>query len=215
MDGPLPEPHPWEENEPLRDDFDQADLGLHWNWLRNPSLERYSTTDRPGWLRLIGSEVTLDDQASPSFLGWRQRHFQCLVSTLVDFNPLAENEEAGLVVLGDNRHHYEIGITRQAGERSVFVRRKIGTLQVVVAQQPIPDGLVRLSISADQSWYVFGYAVGSNPFTELAKGETRYLCTEAGAAVFTSTYFGLYASGNGKPCLTPADFDYFAIEVLD
>jgi alpha-N-arabinofuranosidase len=74
---------------------------------------------------------------------------------------------------------------------------------------------VRLSISADQSWYAFSYAVGDDLITELAKGETRYLCTEAGAAVFTSTFFGLYATGNGQPCLTPAYFDYFDIEIQD
>jgi alpha-N-arabinofuranosidase len=215
MDGPLPESHPWEESEPLRDDFDHAGFGLHWNWLRNPSLDHYSTVNRPGWLRLVGSEITLDDQSSPTFLGLRQRHFNCHVTTLVDFNPQAENEEAGLVVLGDNRHHYEIGITRQAGERIVFMRRKIGTLQALVARQLIPNGLLRLWITADQTWYAFGYAVGDDPITELAKGEVRYLCTEAGAAVFTGTFFGLYATGNGKSCLTPADFETFEIEILD
>ena len=166
-----------------------------------------------GQFCLIGSEATLDDQASPSFLGRRQRYFKCRVTTLLDFNPLTENEEAGLVVLGDNRHHYEIGITHQAGERVVFVRRKIGTLQSIVAQQPIPNGLVALSIIADETWFTFKYAVGDQPLTELAKGETRYLCTEAGAAVFTSTYFGMYATGNGEPCQTPADFDYFEIAI--
>jgi len=215
MDGPLPNPDPWQENEPMRDDFDQPALGLHWNWVRNPSLERYSTTERPGWLRLMGSDATLNDEASTTFLGRRQRHFKCRVTTRVDFNPLAENEEAGLVVLGDNHHHYEIGITLKAGERIAFVRRKIGTLQATVAQQPIPNGLVTLSIAAHETWYTFSCAIGDDPLTELAKGETRYLCTEAGAAVFTSTYFGVYATGSGKPCRTPADFDYFDVEILE
>ncbi len=183
--------------------------------MRNPSLERYSTTERPGWLRLMGSEDTLSDEASTTFMGRRQRHFKCRVTTSVDFNPLVENEEAGLVVFGDNRHHYEIGITYKAGKRIAFVRRKIGSLQAIVAQQPILAGLVTLSIAADETWYTFSCATGDNPLTELARGETRYLCTEAGAAVFTSTYFGVYATGNGKPCQTPADFDHFEIKIED
>jgi alpha-N-arabinofuranosidase len=213
MEGPLSTPHAWDSVEPLCDDFNDPELGLHWNYLRNPVLEKYSTSKNPGWLRLMGTEATLDDKASPTFLGRRQCHFNCRVSTLLDFTPQAENEEAGLVVLADNRHHYEIGITQEAGQRFVFVRRRIGTLQAVVAQQPIPDGLVTLNIAADESWYTVNYSVDAEPHKELAKGETRYLCTEAGAAVFTSTYFGMYASGNGKPCRTPADFDFFEIEM--
>jgi xylan 1,4-beta-xylosidase len=213
MDAPLPPQHPWSSTEPLRDDFNESDPGIHWNWLRNPVLEWYSTTVRPGWLRLSGSPATLDDQASPTFLARRQRWFNCRAATLVDFQPQAENEEAGLAVLGDNNHHYEIGITTESGERIVFVRRRIGTLQAVVARRPVKDGLVKLSLKADKTWYTFSCAVGEEPLTELASGEARYLCTEAGAAVFTGVFLGLYATGNGERCQTPADFSFFEIEV--
>lgn len=209
MEAPLPPPHPWDEIEPLRDDFDDPDLGLHWNWVRNPLSNGYSLSDRPGWLRLVGSEITLNEEASPTFLGRRQRHFNCRVTTVVDFNPQSENEEAGLVVLGDHRHHYEIGITYEAGQRVVFVRRKIGTLQAVVARQAIPMGWVTLAVTADENWYTFSFAIGDDPPSEFARGETRYLCTEAGAAMFTGVYFGMYTTGNGHPCQSPADFDYF------
>jgi len=82
-----------------------------------------------------------------------------------------------------------------------------------VAHQPIPDGLVTLNITANENWYVFRYAVGNDFLASLAEGETRYLCTEAGAAVFTSAFFGIYATGNRKPSQTPADFDYFDVVV--
>jgi xylan 1,4-beta-xylosidase len=214
MEAPLPAAQPMAEAEPLRDDFEAETLGFCWNWLRNPSVEDYWLTSRPGWLRLIGSEHNLDDETSPTFLGRRQRFFECRVSTKLNFNPWAENEEAGLVALGDNRHHYEIGIARRDGERTVLVRRRIGTLQAVVAQQSIPDGEVTLYCQADMAWYTFGYALEDGPLTTMARGETRYLCTEAGAAKFTGVYFGMYATGNGVACEAPADFDWFEIDVL-
>lgn len=214
MDADLPPVQPWDELEVINDDFNDASFGLHWNWLRNPDIDTYSLSDRPGWLRLLGNAVTLDELNSPTFIGRRQQHFSCRVSTLIDFNPSAEDEEAGLVAVGDNRHHYEIGITRSEDGRMVFVRRRIGSLQAITAKQPIPDGLVTLSLKADESWYTFSYAVADNPPVELARGETRYLCTESGAAMFTGTYFGLYASGNGKPSQAPADFDWFNYEIL-
>jgi alpha-N-arabinofuranosidase len=214
MEASLPPAHPWSEIEALQDDFDSASFGLHWNWLRNPSLDRYALTERKGWLRLVGSAINLEEGSSPTFIGRRQRHLHCRATTKVDFNPQADNEEAGLVALADNHHHYEIGIRLEGAIRSIFVRRKIGSLQAVVAQQPLPEGLVTLSLEADESWYTFLYAVKDNPPIELARGETRYLCTESGAAMFTATYFGLYATGNGTSCQTPADFDWFRYEIL-
>ncbi len=215
MEASLLPPHPWDETEPLRDDFDDPSLGLHWNWVQNPEMLNYLTTDRPGRLRLTGRAATLNDSTSPTFIGRRQRHLKCRATTRLDFNPTSENEEAGLVILGDNRHHYEIGISRLSEERIIIVRRRIGTLQAVVAQQPIPDGLVRLSVTADEFWYTLSYAIGDQPLTELAQGEVRYLCTEAGAAMFTGVYFGMYATGNGQDCQVPADFEFFEIEYED
>ncbi len=155
MDAPLPASQPWDKVEPVLDPFDSPTLGFHWNWLRNPDPGRYSLTTRPGWLRLTGAESTLDDTASPTFLGRRQRHLKCVVSTLVEFFPRDDNEEAGLVALGDNTHHYEIGITRKSRERTILVRRKIGSLQAVVAQKSLPDGPVQLRVEADEAWYIF------------------------------------------------------------
>ncbi|HEU0292844.1 MAG TPA: glycoside hydrolase family 43 protein [Anaerolineales bacterium] len=215
MDAALLDAHPWNTTESLRDEFDHPSLGFHWNWLRNPDPTRYSVSARPGWLRLLGAESTLNDPASPTFLGRRQRHLKSRVTTLMDFHPQSENEEAGLVVLGDNHHHYEIGITCQAANRVIFVRRKIGTLQAVVAQQPLPEGQILLRVDADEAWYTFRYAIDNKEWLELARGETRYLSSESGAAIFTGTYFGIYATGNGQPCQTPADFDWFEYEIME
>lgn len=215
MDAPLPASQPWDIEESVLDDFDSPTPGFHWNWLRNPDPGSYSLTARPGWLRLIGADSTLDDAASPTFLGRRQRHLKCRVTTRVDFLPGNENEEAGLVALGDNQHHYEIEISVKDGQRAIFLRRRIGTLQAIVAQQPIGAGPVLLGCEADHDWYTFRFAGSDSRWIELGRGETRYLGSEAGAAMFTGTYFGMYASGNGKPVQSPADFDWFNYEILE
>jgi alpha-N-arabinofuranosidase len=209
MDAPLLAPQS-PATEILRDDFDSSSFGFHWNWIRNPDLKNYSLTQRDGWLRLLGTESTLEQETSPTFIGQRQRHIKCRVTVLLDFTPQTENDEAGLVALGDTRHHYEIGISLRRGERSVFVRRKIGTLQAIVAEQSIPNGLILLRITADETWYTFIYAKDDDEWLELARGEVRYLCSESGAAMFTGTYFGMYAIGNGT-----ADYDWFDYEILD
>jgi alpha-N-arabinofuranosidase len=88
---------------PARDNFDSKTLALQWNYLRNPNQADYSLTERPGFLRLNGSAVTISDKDSPAFVGQRQTDFNCVASTLLEFDPNSENEEAGLVVRGNDK----------------------------------------------------------------------------------------------------------------
>lgn len=193
-----------------RDDFDASNLGLHWNYLRNPHPEQYSLTERPGHLRLRGSAAGLDDVASPAWLGRRQAHFSVKVATRLQFQPTTEREEAGLVVRMNEQHHYEIFVTLRGGVPSVVVRRRIGSLQAEVACHALPaspQGWV-LALEADRNQYVFSFGCSETDLHQLGEGETRYLSTEV-AGGFTGVYFALYATGGGAACQTPADFDWF------
>jgi xylan 1,4-beta-xylosidase len=198
--------------QPVRDDFDAEKMGNCWNYIRNPDLGAYSTAARPGWLLLTGSEKTLDDIGSPVFIGRRQQHFGCRAATLIDFNPHHEGEEAGLTVLYNNEHHYEIGIGLIGGARCVFVRRRIGDLSAVVALEKIGDGPVVLQIAADRHAYALGYGADKENVRTLCFGGTQYLSTESVRLGFTGVFFGLYATGNGKASTVPACFDWFDYE---
>jgi alpha-N-arabinofuranosidase len=210
MDADCLPPHPWPP-EPVRDDFDEADLRHCWNFRRNPDPDLWSLTERPGHLRLHGSATTLDDVGAPAFVGRRQRHFDCRAETLLEFEPRRDGDEAGLTALMNERHHYEIALTRRGGERRIIVRRCIGDLQKVVADRPAGTGPLRLQIRAEPRTYAFGCARAGGPIETLVEGAARYLSTEV-AAGFTGVYFAMYATGNGRPCGAPADFDWFEYE---
>ena len=203
-------PHPWPAKG-TRDDFDSETLGLDWNHIRNPYPENYSLKEKPGSLRLHGSAINLDELDSPAFIGRRQQHFDCRAAALLDFDPKEDGEEAGLTVLANAEHHYEIAVTRLAGQRKVIVRRRIGDLSAIVAQENIADGPITLQIDAQKAQYAFGYALGDQGVRQIATGSTRYLTVEV-AVTFTGTYFGLYATGNGKPNTAAADFAWFDYE---
>jgi alpha-N-arabinofuranosidase len=203
---------PWAEQpwpQPvLREEFAGPTLPLYWNHLRNPRPADYSLTARPGWMRLYGSAESVDDLASPAFIGRRQQDWFFHAETLLEFDPAQENEEAGLTALMNERHHYEVAVTRRGGERKVIVRRRIGSLSVVVAEAPLAAGPVRLSIRGNESVYRLAYAMGDAPLQVLAQGEARYLSKEV-AGGFNGVYLGLYATGHGQPCTVPADFAWF------
>lgn len=197
----------------VRDDFDGESLDLEWNYIRNPRIENYSPTERPGWLRLHGSAVTLDDVDTPTFLGRRQKQFDCRATALLDFEPAVDGEEAGLTVIANNTHHYEIAVTREDGQKKLIVRRRIGDLSVIVTRIVVPTGPVKLEIGAEKLLYTFRYAVGGGPMIDLTTAHSRYLSIEV-ADTFTGTYFGIYTTGNGNPCTVPADFDWFEHDMV-
>ena len=199
---------PWPP-ESARDDFDAPELSLCLNFLRNPRSADWSLTERPGFLRLQGSAVTLDDVDSPAWVGRRQQHFDCEAWTALEFAPQREGDEAGLTVRMNETHHYEIGLVRQATGVSILVRRRLGSLRVVTASAPVTATRVLLGVRADKDRYTLGYRLddGDEPHW-LDTAETRYLSTEV-AGGFTGVYFGMYATGHGQPCAAPADFDWF------
>lgn len=206
---PLPV-HRWPDTL-TRDDFATPSLNLYWNFIRTPEVPFWSTTERPGWLRLIGQPATLNEIANPAFVGRRQQYFASTIQALIDFDPQREGEEAGLTLFQNEDHHYEIGIRREMDERVIFVRQRIGSLEAIVARAVLPAGTVILTIETTLSEYTFGYQLADGIFNVLTTGRTRYLTSEI-AGGFTGVFVGMYATGHGAVSTTPADFDWFEIQ---
>ncbi len=202
------------EKIPAKDGFNNFELGLAWNFLRNPYEEDFSLTERPRYLRLNGSAVTLNDQDSPAFVGRRQTDFNCIASTLLEFEPNSENEEAGLVARQNDKHHYEIGVTLRQGKRQVFFRKVLkGKIIEPVKYIDIQSGPVTLSVKASPLSYEFSCTSSTGAQESLGTALTKDLSVEEigfeDGMCFTGVYFGMYATGNGRKCTTPVDFDWF------
>ncbi len=198
--------HPW-PTAPTRDDFDADELGLQWIYLRNPVAENYSLTERKGFLRLRGSEKNLFDVASPTFVARRQQHFDFTATASLEFEPKNENEEAGLTLLMTNEHHYDFFITQRGGQRVLVVKYNLELIQQSAAQTPLAPGAVQLRITGTKELYHFSCSQNGALFHEIAKVNTRYLGTEVTSG-YNGVVIGLYATGNGRPCAAPADFDW-------
>jgi alpha-N-arabinofuranosidase len=207
-------PQPAWPKPPAKDDFKSKTLAWQWNYLRNPVASEYSLTERPGFLRLYGSEANMSSQDSPAFVGRRQTDFDCVASTRVEFKPHGENEEAGLVVRGNDRHHYDIAVTLKDGKRQVLFRKLFkGKLVEPVKYTEIQNGPVVLTVkAAPLSYEFFCQSKGGKPVS-LGTAPTKDLSVEAigfdYGMCFTGVYFGMYATGNGEKCTGPADFDWF------
>jgi len=222
MRAPNLKPHPWPALPP-RDEFEGSSLRLNWRYVRNPVESNYSLSARSGWLRLHGSEVTLTNQASPTFIGQPQTAFNCRVATKVEFKPSKPNEEAGLVLRANDNNHYVLGIRSHEGKRQVFLRKYLDAkVAEPLSTANLPDdGAVVLSVRAQPLSYEFFYQAKDGSEKSLGTALTRDLSTETLTAQkgapfnFTGVFMGLYATGNGQRSTVPADFDWFEYEPRD
>lgn len=99
------------EVENTRDDFDSQKLNIHFQSLRVPLEEdRLSLTERPGYLRLKGSE-SISSKFHQSLIARRQQAFKYTATTVVEFSPTTYQQMAGLVAIYDNNNYYYLHIT--------------------------------------------------------------------------------------------------------
>src|SRR5690606_6143554 len=96
---------PYGGNFKIKYDFDKTKLEKDWMFLRTPHEKWYDLND--DILSVDLRPQTCSGLENPSFLGHRQQHIKCSVSTAINFNPESENEKAGLLIfLNENRFYF-------------------------------------------------------------------------------------------------------------
>ena len=209
----LPAIAPWPE-PPERDHFTPPRLALHWATLRTAASGLWSLTERPGMLRLKGSAATLEDIATPAFVGRRQEHLRLRAATLLDFSPAAEGQSAGLVLRQNEANHYLLRVTG-APQRRVELVLRIAGQSVVLKTRPLAPGPVTLQVQADPDNYAFSFSQGDGPLQPLGSAPTQPLSSERSGG-FTGVFMGLYATAGASTgaAMPPADFAWFDYQPL-
>lgn len=201
---------------PLKDDFSESNLGFQWNYIYNPITSNYSLSEKKGYLRLKGTDATLSDGKAVTFVGRRQQHEEFVASTLLDFTPTNNTDEAGLTAFMDFKHHYNFSVKNIDGKKVLLLTYNVGMIKHIEKQIPLSNGPVELKITGSvirtgyslSNFYTFSYRQANGSFEDVAKAEGKYLSSET-AGGFTGVYLGMFATGNGQTSSTHADFDWF------
>jgi alpha-N-arabinofuranosidase len=201
----LPE-HVWDAT-PAREDFNDATLAYHWNFLRTPRDEFYSLSERPGFLRLKLRPQHLCEQSNPSFVGRRQQHIDFVAETVMEFTPQSANECAGLVLVQNNEFHFRFVVTSENGPVIRLIKRSHGKDEIL-ASQPISAGYCILKVTTHEQAYNFYFSTDGIWHTLAENMDGRILSTPI-AGGFVGAYIAMYASSNGQPSTNHADFDWF------
>jgi alpha-N-arabinofuranosidase len=196
--------------------FDAPELGLEWNHIGAPRTENYSLIERPGWLRLKASPVSINSNDSPTWVGRRQQHIRFQAHTRVDASGLKDGDEAGLTLFMSNDYHCDLAVQKRDGKYFLILKYKLGRLKHTEKEFELESPVVNLRIlCSDKDSYCFEWG-GSHEFLRLGDIDTGFLSSET-AGGFTGVYLALYAQSgsDGGAAGGYADFDrftYFAHE---
>jgi len=185
-----------------------------WQYRRTPDRDRYAFTD--DGLVLRGGPESLDERGT-TFLSRRQTNFDCRIRAELAFDP-DPGEEAGLALVMDEGHHYEVGVVsgehrgeaegqgEASGEPTAVVRVTIGDATEVLAREAVGE---RVTLGVDAAAESYAFLVDGEP---AATASPKYLATEV-AGGFTGVMVGPYAVAEGGPAeATPARLERFVYE---
>jgi alpha-N-arabinofuranosidase len=196
---------------PVRDDFDGVVLDPVWVHVRNPPSGAVRLGERAGHLRLWGQSASLDEVGPLAFVGRRQQDLVMSCKTRLHFSPQHPGEEAGLSVRAREDFHLDVAVRLGRAGREVVAVRRIGGVSRVLGRAPIPAGPVELSIRAEADRYQL-LAGNGRARVLLGQVPARALSAETisrrGPMHFCGVVIGMYATGRGRPCTVPADFDW-------
>ena len=188
------------------DNFLEDKLSLYWSFIRNPIRKNYSLTEKTGSLRMSAGEATLDDIASPTFLGLRQQHFNVVAETVLE--PIPEGVEAGITVFHTNDHHYDLIVTRREGRTVVFLRKHVCDMVTETDRVLLSEcRAIRLQIRASRLSYEFRAGMEGAKLVSVGTGCTQPLSTECMVCSFTGCFIGLFVQGTPE---TKVFFDRFS-----
>jgi xylan 1,4-beta-xylosidase len=185
-----------------------------WMFVRNPSRGRISLRERPGHLRLWGSEAGLSDMASPSLVCRRQQHFELTAQTRISFDPRRSDEQAGICVRASEQFHVALLVGRRDdGARELRLVRTLNGRATTLGRLKLGRGDVTLEVRATPESYSFCGNVGGQ-LHELGHVATNALSAETilartGRHHFTGAVLGLFATAE-RDATVPADFHWFA-----
>jgi alpha-N-arabinofuranosidase len=196
------------------DDFGGEELKLEWNFRRTPPAEPFhSLTEEPGSLRLFLQPGRIEELARYSFMGIRQRDFQFETVTRMAFTPASTDEEAGVVVIQNDRSAYALTLTRAAdgGSRVSLYHTADGKI-TPIAESGLVGDTIHFKITGDYLDYGFHYSTDGTKWTVLSEDVDGVRLSPAviEGYNYTGAYIGLYASSNGSATQSHADFDFFS-----
>jgi beta-xylosidase len=191
----------WHHNKPFNngpvkapstdDDFSKPELGLQWYWRFNPLMDRWSLTERPGFLRLksckSGSNADKNNyDRLPNLLGQRVmgRHDNVMTAKF-GLSGLENGQEVGFHISA--RFINAIGVKKEVDRTHLFFRKSSSAGTLVTRGEEIQTTQIWFQTKVENGMACFFYSLDGETFTQLGD-EVRLLFSG-----FTTNAVGFYS----------------------
>ena len=197
------------------DNFEEKVLDMIWCMRRPVQNPFYSLTVRPGYLRMELSHVRLEDMDTPAMLVRRQQHYNFQAALAMEFEPLRDGEEPGLVLTQNERFSFLLVKEMKKGRVMLNCYRLVNGVRELLRSVETGPGRLYLTVEGTEGSYDFYYGMRERQKTALALGEDGSILSTLVADGFVGTYLGMYASAGHKASHNHADFDWFRYEIIE
>ena len=177
--------------------FSNTDWNIDWAYLRKPVLSNYELGENRAVLH--GSDITLFDTDSPTFIALRQRDLEFEMSVNVR---LQGDGIGGITVYHTETEHYDLYLS---GSGTAELRLNIGGISQTHNIETA-DMTARLIVRANAFGYDF-YAECNGRTEHLGHGQTKFLSSEV-CGGFTGVMLGLFAVGSCSAEFTDLKVEY-------
>ncbi len=184
-------PGDFEQRIKREETFQNTDWNKDWIYLRHPKESQYTLME--DGLILRGTDVTLQEAASPTFIGIRQKEFcmECSVTVSLD------GGTAGITVYMSESEHYDLAVEQNESGVFAVLRLNLGGICHEAGRLRLSGNMAKLCIRSDAYQYSFFV---SEPDSEdqnyLGQGLSKFLSSEI-SSPFTGVICGLYAEHAG------------------
>ena len=187
--------------------FLQEKLPLEFMMLRNPPREPFYRLE-PGKLHLCLRAATLKEEANPSYLCVRQRRQDYETGAVMEFEPEAWGESAGIAVVQNPFYHVRLEKCSPEGRTQIRAVLCRDGQEETAGSCEVPAGSVLLRIVNRGQRATFSCETAQGVQTVAENVDMRFLSTET-AGGFTGCTMGMYASSNGAESTNTAVFAEF------
>jgi xylan 1,4-beta-xylosidase len=222
---PLPNPpkkknnyNSYSGNFTYKNEFTAATLDQRFTFLRTITDKWYNTVEKKGFLTLQLRPETVSGTGNPSFVGYRQQHLKCEVTTALTFSPVADNEKAGFVIFQNENHFYYLCQSIKNGKPVVQLYQSTDKKEMILLASQELTSLKQqlyLKIKAKGALYDFLFSTDNHKWNVLKDSvDAKFLSTET-AGGFVGVVIGMYGTSQGSSSTSKAHFDWFEYKGLD
>ncbi|MFY0626574.1 MAG: glycoside hydrolase family 43 protein [Reichenbachiella sp.] len=192
-----------------KDEFENKELGLEWNFLRTP-IQKWHTL-RNGLLEIELRPEKVVELVNPSFIAQRTRHFNYQATTKLLFDAKKENEKAGLVIYRRHGNNYQLLKTKnEIILVKAFQRGNKGEFEPeIISAIPYSKNEVILRAYVNGIQVQFQFGESEKDLISIGERQDYTIVSDEVAQKFNGVYIGMYATSTGKSSKNKAQFDWF------